>query len=754
MEPLERPTVDLEIESDATTSAASPISIDTPSGSNPTDHQDADNVSLKSTDAIVDTDKDDLNALNIETNQVTEHELNPELDKFLRACQEGNLTVVKDLISLGKIGANDTFSDNVTALHWACLNNRLSIVKYLCSNDHSKSDPNALGGDLKASPLHWAARNGLSYIVDYLLTETDADPSIRDVQSYNTLHLAVHSSNITLVILILLICCSEHSSKRLYVDEPDNYNRSSLHWAAYQGDLLSINALLKFGADVSKVDNTLFTPLHWGFVRGHKLVLKVLLEAGSDIYVKNDQGKNSFDVLKDMNCSATWNKVLRENGRDPKRNWQKSHKFLEPKVGKIITFFVPYVILPLIFQINSFSSGYAIPKLFLSGIIGYAAIYGVNTFIVPTYLISDKAMAKSPFLAGIFSASLFWVAVVWIGNHVRSLFFSNFIGVLTMGVFLFVIAWSFFKTMFINPGYVPTPTDNNIILAQVRDLINLGKYDTDNFCVNSFVRKPLRSKYSFTNSKLIARFDHTCPWVYNEIGVRNHKLFLTFTYSLNAAIFLFIYLTVQYFDKFEDGYASDSEENQCLFLSEELCYGYQNKHFQFNLILWCTFQLTWVLLLNVVQTFQIFKGLTTWEFTVLNSNFQRRFNHLTAPREFGSQDDQSGPSQPHSHDNGVEVLTKLLGIDQFVMTAQLSTSALMSKLTGRSTPSRISNDYTTLDVPTDFGLKQNWLDFWVLGDLHWRNVFFLPIEGENNLNGQLVDYYKLFDYPNSVGEIV
>ncbi len=41
---------------------------------------------------------------------------------------------------------------------------------------------------------------------------------------------------------------------------------------------MSVNALLRFGADASKVDNTLFLPLHWAFMKGYKSVLKTLLK--------------------------------------------------------------------------------------------------------------------------------------------------------------------------------------------------------------------------------------------------------------------------------------------------------------------------------------------------------------------------------------------------------------------------------------------------------------------------------------------
>ncbi|KAK6455511.1 Palmitoyltransferase AKR1 [Scheffersomyces xylosifermentans] len=719
--------------------------VETPNHSNG-ENTEVDTQSIKSTDAVLDTNKDDLDHISgASKEEPTEQDLNPDLTKFMTSCQEGNLTIVKQLITSQKVAPNDTFSDRITGLHWACINNRLTLVKYLIEVG---ADPNFLGGDLKASPLHWACRNGLVYIVDFLISSTNADPTLRDAQAYNALHLAVHSSNITLVVYLLLSCCDEHSKKKLYIDEPDGCSRTCLHWAAYQGDVYTINALLKFGADIAKVDDTLFLPIHWAFMKGHKVVLKSLLEAGSDINAKNDQGKNTFDIAKDMNCYATWIKVLKEDGRDAKFNWGKRSRIIQPKLGKILTFLSPYVLLPIVFAICSWSDGFAIPKLFFSLIIFAGGLYSVARFIIPTYLPEDKAVPKSPLMAGIFSATSFWAILVWLHNIIPATILSNFIGNVILAVLIGVLSWSFFKAMFINPGFVPIPADNSIILAQVKDLLKLGKFDIDHFCVNTFIRKPLRSRYSKHNKKLVARFDHYCPWVYNEIGVRNHKLFMTFVYSLNLIILTFTYLTFKYFDELEDGYESEDEGMFCSILSDELCYGYKNHHFHFNLLIWCWLQYIWIVFLCVVQTFQILKGVTTFEFSTLNNRIQNssRFNHSTVPRDFdGFSSPPPTANGPHRHDSELKACMNLIGLDQFLITIKLSVTSLFS-----SANSSDSNDYTSLNnivIPTDYGMKQNWLDFWVLGDISFRNVFYLPIEGENNLNGQVVDYYKLYEYP-------
>lgn len=675
----------------------------------------------------------------------TEEELNPTLAAFMLACQNGDVAAVTDLISSGKVKASDTFSQGITGLHWACINNRITVVKYLIDNEHSKADPNAMGGTLNATPLHWACRNGLVYVVDYLLSHSDADPTLKDSQNYNALHLAVHSSNITLVIYMLLSCVC--TTDRIYIDEPDSINCTPLHWAAYQGDILTVNALLKYGADVNKVDNSLMTPLHWAFIRGYKSVLASLLDAGSDIFGQNDKGKDSFAICKDMNCEETWLLVLSEADRDPKNHWLPRHHLVSARVAKIATFLTPYVVLPIVFNMCSLSDGYGIPKMFGAAFLFAASLVGLHKLVLPVYLRKEKPLFKSPYLAGTFSATAFWTVATWFFAELPTVWAKRFFWNVFFAISVGVLSFTFFKTMFLNPGVVPVPTDNTIILEQIRDLIRLGRFDTENFCVNSFVRKPLRSKYSRFNDRLIARFDHYCPWVYNDIGVRNHKLFVTFAYTLTVAIIAFIIITREYFEMYSEkmGYESDDEDT-CWSLLEELCLGYKHNHFVFNLLIWCIFQLVWVSFLCVVQTFQIFKGLTTWEFSTVERKMTNSgYNHSTVPRDFDGPIPPSSIPAEHTHARKTDLGTcmKLLGLDQFVMTVKIAVLSIFKKTTQ-------TDSYSALDsfeIPTDFGWKQNWLDFWFLGETNWRNLMFLPIEGENNLNGSVVDYYKLYEYP-------
>ena len=45
----------------------------------------------------------------------------------------------------------------MTHLHWAAINNRIEISKLFLSRG---AEVDAVGGELKSTPLHWAARQG------------------------------------------------------------------------------------------------------------------------------------------------------------------------------------------------------------------------------------------------------------------------------------------------------------------------------------------------------------------------------------------------------------------------------------------------------------------------------------------------------------------------------------------------------------------------------------------------------------------
>ena len=73
-----------------------------------------------------------------------------------------------------------------------------------------------------------------------------------------------------------------------------------------------------------------------------------------------------------------------------------------------------------------------------------------------------------------------------------------------------------------DPGEVPV--DKLSQTASIVELVERDELDSITICTEFMVKRPLRSKYDRFSKKLIAKFDHYCPWVNNAIGSLNHKV--------------------------------------------------------------------------------------------------------------------------------------------------------------------------------------------------------------------------------------
>jgi palmitoyltransferase len=176
-------------------------------------------------------------------------------------------------------------------------------------------------------------RNGHVYIV-HLLLQYSADPLLTDAQGFNVLHLATHSSNIMLILYLL-------HQPNITPDLLDAQEHTSIMWAAYQGDALSVDVFLRWGADVKRRDNMGLTALHWAVVRGissspllgtlvscsslvfcywrlmagNKMCMRRLIEEGADIAALTNEGKSPVKLAEEMKCSLVFARALQDSGR-------------------------------------------------------------------------------------------------------------------------------------------------------------------------------------------------------------------------------------------------------------------------------------------------------------------------------------------------------------------------------------------------------------------------------------------------------
>ena len=191
-------------------------------------------------------------------------------ENIIHACaQRGDLEGLRRALDEGSdVHARD--QDGVTPLHWAAINGHYECCQLLLSRG---ADVNITGGTLRATPMHWCTRQGQVQVMSLLL-DHGANPLQLDGQGFHTLHLATHSS---LVMTIVYLLQRAEFQPQVALDRKDTQGHTALMWAAFQGDALSVDVLLKHGAAVHVSDMDGLTPLHWAVVHGNRLCILRLI---------------------------------------------------------------------------------------------------------------------------------------------------------------------------------------------------------------------------------------------------------------------------------------------------------------------------------------------------------------------------------------------------------------------------------------------------------------------------------------------
>ncbi|KAG8908849.1 palmitoyltransferase akr1 [Tulasnella sp. 403] len=337
------------------------------------------------------------------------------------AAQRGDVDTIRNLIDSGKATAQDRDDQNVTPLHWAAINAQLAACKYLLEQG---AEVDALGGDLLATPMQWAAvrifspdtllrhvdldpasvqRNGFLYIIDLLIAH-NADPTIADSQGYNTLHLVTHSSTVMPLLYLLHLC-------PISPDVPDTSGHTSLMWAAYQGDAISVDILLKAGASPLKKDDAGLTALHWAVVRGNKWCIRKLIEAGADINARDDAGKTPKDMAVELKSLGPWKRALEEGGIT--EDGRKIQGPLSERNTKIAILLLPTCFFYFIFTTLSFLPWFTGVPLAAAE---FFALHHISTRVLLNHKNYTENVTSSPYFAAIIGGSMFWVGEAWISK--------------------------------------------------------------------------------------------------------------------------------------------------------------------------------------------------------------------------------------------------------------------------------------------------------------------------------------------------
>ena len=165
-----------------------------------------------------DNDSDEHNANLDSLSQ--QHMLKCRILEMVRATQYGNFDQCRHMIEVQHFDVNQRDSEDVTLLHWAAINNRLELVKYFITKG---AVVDAIGGDLRSTPLHWATRQGLLQMV-VLLMQHRADPSLLDGDGCNCLHLSAQLGHTSIVAYLI--------AKGVDINSSDMNGMTALMWCA------------------------------------------------------------------------------------------------------------------------------------------------------------------------------------------------------------------------------------------------------------------------------------------------------------------------------------------------------------------------------------------------------------------------------------------------------------------------------------------------------------------------------------------
>ena len=167
-------------------------------------------------------------------------------------------------------------------------------------------------------------------------------------------------------------------------------------------------------------------------------------------------------------------------------------------------FFYPFLILPIAMYILSGMVIFvAIP---LALIFVYGSQWGLQK-VLNSAPPDMRHMHKTPFLAGIFAGTLFWVGVRWLVRIMPTTYRSHPFYNVCFAICYPLCTYFYFQGMTEDPGFVPKAAGRAQSGAVIDQLISLWKFDEQNFCTTCMVRTPLRSKHCRRCKRCVAKHD-------------------------------------------------------------------------------------------------------------------------------------------------------------------------------------------------------------------------------------------------------
>lgn len=364
------------------------------------------------------------------------------------------------------------------------------------------------------SLLHMAAFNNRTICLQVLLQKAKQDLYQHQVSEwvnlkttkdeFTSLHYAAFKGNIQIV-QMLVDNGADMKAKNLH-------GLNVLHIAAQGDQPISLFYFKSQNMDIYCKDNRNSTPLHWACFSNSEVALVYLLGwyEKDKLNMKDQDGftplhlavKSADQLQSGRPVRALLMKGATRDVRD--NNGQTPHDLADMLNGRRLAREIK----------EALTSDTTCNCLMLK----------------PVLKKTEKSMEMPLAFMGFF-ITIYMILFVFLFPRWQSSFLIYF---LTASGLVSYVFW--FKTTFSDPGILSRPSDvdflvsalsstqsNNLSFQKLMQVI-----DPLHLCPECLVIKTPRSRHCSVCNKCVERYDHHCPWVNNCVGIRNHRDFMIF----------------------------------------------------------------------------------------------------------------------------------------------------------------------------------------------------------------------------------